>query len=151
MLSLIRTTVAITIKPTLEYPEDNSMFISVTTGVYILVHASVTEIPLYLGIFFCIQLLYMNITIMSRGSLHVSATVYMTRLTHAPTGVWANFAPTGGGDPRRSRKLSNVARSGKRHSKAWEVYRKYFKNDVTRGHQRSTFTVIRLRLALSDK
>ena len=55
-------------------------------------------------------------------------------LTRAPAGAWANFAPTGGGGggwppPRRSRKLSNVARSGKRRSKAWEkVYRKYFSN-----------------------
>ena len=53
------------------------------------------------------------------------------QLTRAPTGVWANFARRGGADdrppPRRSRKLSNVARSGKRHSKALEkVYRKYF-------------------------
>ena len=83
-------------------------------------------------------------------------------LTRAPTGVWANFAPTGGGmtaSPRRSRKLSNVAKSGKRHSKALEkVYRKYFshffakvKNDVTRGHQRSNFTVVPLRPTFPDK
>ena len=60
---------------------------------------------------------------------------FLDILTHAPTGVRADFALTGGrgGWPLtppplgRSRKLSNVARSGKRHSKAWEkVYRKYF-------------------------
>ena len=86
---------------------------------------------------------------------------YTSILTRAPTGVWANFAPTGGGRltaPRRSRKLSSVARSGKRHSKAWEkVYRKYLshfiakvKNDDTRGHQRSNFTVVRLRPTFPD-
>ena len=61
--------------------------------------------------------------------------------------------------PQRSRKLGNVARSGKRHSKAWQkVYRKYFglffakaNNDVTRGHQRSNFTVVRLRPTFPDK
>ena len=61
--------------------------------------------------------------------------------------------------PRRSQKLSNVAIIGKRYSKAWEkVYRKYLRhfftkvhNDVTRGHQRSNFTVVRLRPTLPDK
>ena len=83
-------------------------------------------------------------------------------LTRAPTGVRANFAPTKGADDRSpgiSKKLSNVARSGKRHSKAWEkVYRKYFghffakvKHDNTGGHQNSNFTIISLRPTIFDK